>query len=149
MTIEAQAAPITIVGLELRTSNEVASQEIPALWQRFYAEAILERIPNKLATDVYAVYTHFEHEGLNNTGTYSCVIGAPVPDGEPVPPGLIAVRLPASTYQVVPVPSGRPEQVGAVWQVIWQQDASHRTFIADFERYRADGTIDILLGIRS
>ena len=148
MNIEIQAESIPIVGLELRTNNDVANQTIPEHWQHFYAEGILEKIPNKFSNDVYAVYTNYEHEGLNNSGTYSLVIGASVSALESVPSGLIAVRLPASSYQVVPVPQGRPDLVGESWVAIWQQDTSKRTFIADCERYRTDGTIDILLGIR-
>ena len=148
MNIEIQAESITIVGLELRTSNDIAHQTIPAHWKRFYAEGISEKIPNKLSNDVYAVYTNYEHEGLNNSGTYSLVIGASVSSFEDLPPDLIGVKLPASSYEVIAVAQGRPDLVGESWMAIWQQDAAKRTFIADFERYRVDGTIDILLGIR-
>ena len=148
MNIEVQTTPITIVGLELRTSNDIANQTIPAHWQGFYAKAILEKIPNKLSNDVCAVYTNYEHEGLNNSGTYSLVIGASVSSFEDLPPDLIAVKLPASSYEVIAVAQGRPDLVGESWMAIWQQDTAKRTFIADCERYRVDGTIDILLGIR-
>lgn len=148
MKIEIQPQAMTIVGLELRTSNEVANQTIPAHWERFMTQAMLEKIPNRLSNDIYAVYTNYEHEGADNTGTYSLVIGAVVSNLELIPSNFSAVELPASSYQVVCVPDGRPELVGESWVNIWQQDASARTFIADFERYKADGTIDILLGVR-
>jgi predicted transcriptional regulator YdeE len=149
MKIEIQTQPITIVGLELRTNNDIANQTIPAHWEQFMTQAMLERIPNKLSSNIYAVYTNYEHEGVNNTGTYSLVIGAAVSSLEKIPPELSVVRLPASSYQVVSVPHGRPELVGESWVEIWKEDTSARTFIADFERYQADGRIDILLGIRA
>jgi predicted transcriptional regulator YdeE len=149
MKTEHQPEAITIVGLELRTNNEEAFQTIPMHWHCFGTEGILEQIPNKASTDVYAIYTHFEYEGLNNTGMYSLVIGAAVTHLETVPAGLTRIQLPASSYQIFPVEQGRPDLVGQAWQTIWQQDTSSRTFIADGERYRSDGTIDILLGVKS
>ena len=78
MNIENQPQAMTIAGLELRTSNDVANQTIPTHWQQFMNQAILEKIPNRLSNDIYAVYTNYEHESGNNTGTYSLVIGAAV-----------------------------------------------------------------------
>ncbi len=149
MKTEYLTQAITIIGLELRTNNEEAFQTIPAHWQRFGTEAILDQIPNKLSSNVYAIYTHYEHEGLNNAGTYSLVIGAAATHLETVPAGLTRIQLPASSYQIFPVEQGRPDLVGQAWQTIWQQDTSSRTFIADGERYRSDGTIDILIGVKS
>jgi predicted transcriptional regulator YdeE len=148
MQTQIQTAPINIVGLELRTTNQEASSEIPALWKRFMTQGIFDRIPNKISSDVYAIYTNFEHEGVDNTGVYSCVIGAAVSNLDDMPSDLIAVSLPASTYQVIPVPDNRADLVGETWQKIWQEDASQRTFLADFERYQTNGTISIWLGIR-
>jgi predicted transcriptional regulator YdeE len=149
MTSQIQDKTITIIGLELRTHNEVASQTIPAHWQNFAEQKVLERIPNPLSSAVYAVYTHYQNPGQNNLGIYSCVIGAAVSSDTPVPEGLISIQLPASSYQMVQVPRGRSDLVGETWQSIWQQDPSSRTFIADFERYDADGTIEIGLGVKS
>ena len=149
MKTEHQSEAIIIIGLELCTDNEEAFQTIPEHWQRFGTEGILEQIPHKLSNDVYAIYTNYEHEGLSNNGTYSLVIGAATSNLEPIPSGLIRIQLPASRYQVFPVQQGRPDLVGEAWQTIWQQDTSSRTFIADGERYRSDGTIDILLGVKS
>jgi predicted transcriptional regulator YdeE len=149
MKIEVQPETITIVGLELRTSNDVANQTIPAHWERFMTQAMLEKIPNKTSNDIYAVYTNYEHEGVDNIGTYSLVIGAAISSLENMPSEFTVVELPVSSYEVISVPHGRPELVGQSWVKIWQQDTSARNFIADFERYQADGTIDILLGVRA
>jgi predicted transcriptional regulator YdeE len=148
MNTEIVSRPIFIVGLELRTSNDVAFETLPAHWQRFMSEGILERIPNRASDDMYAVYTNYENQGRNNSGVYSCVLGAPVTSLEDVPSDLIAVSFPAGTYQMVPVPSGRADLVGEAWQAVWREDASNRAFIADGERYRTDGRIDLLLGLR-
>jgi predicted transcriptional regulator YdeE len=139
--------PVWIIGLELRTSNEVAFETIPAHWGRFTSEKIFSQIPNRASENIYAVYTNYQHPGVNNEGIYSCVIGAAVKDANQVPDGLAAISLPASSYQVIPVE--RAELVGEAWQEIWQQDSSQRTFIADAECYSPDGKVEIHLGIRA
>jgi predicted transcriptional regulator YdeE len=139
--------PVWIIGLELRTSNDIAFETIPAHWGRFASEKISSQIPNRASDNVYAVYTHYQNPGVNNEGIYSCVIGAAVKDVSQVPNGLVAVSLPASTYQVVFVE--RADLVGEAWQTIWQQDTSKRTFIADTECYYPDGKVEIHLGIHT
>lgn len=148
MHIEQQDAALRIIGIELRTSNHEAMQTIPPHWQRFTEEDVLARIPGKLSDEVYAVYTHFENAGVNNEGLYSLIIGAPVDSAQAVPAGMNHAVLPVSPRAVFPVPTGRPDQVGAVWQTIWQRDDLPKAFVADCERYRADGRIDILIGLR-
>ncbi len=148
MHIEQQDSALRIIGIELRTSNHEAMRTIPLHWQRFTQDNVLAQIPGKLSDEVYAVYTHFEHAGVDNRGIYSLIIGAPVDSSEPVPPGMSHAVLPASPRAVFPVPQGRFDQVGPAWQAVWQRDDLPKTFVADCERYRTDGQIDILIGLR-
>jgi predicted transcriptional regulator YdeE len=142
-----QAQAIRIIGIELRTSNAVAAQTIPPLWRRFFEQGVLAQIPGKLSDEVYAVYTHFENAGVNNDGTYSLIIGAPVSSTQEVPAGMSHTVIPASQRAVFEVPQGQPQQVGAVWQSIWQRHDLAKTYVADYERYGADGKIDIHIGL--
>ena len=142
-----------IVGLPLRTDNTRAFQDIPAHWQRFMGEAVAERIAGACAPDLYAVYGHFENlDVLAGAGIaqlrYTLLIGLEVPAGTEAPDGLQAMDLPAQTCAVFAAPDGQPQQVGALWQQIWARDDLPRAFIADAERYQADGRIDILVGLR-
>jgi predicted transcriptional regulator YdeE len=148
MQIVQQDTALRIMGIELRTSNDEAMQTIPAHWQRFTEDGVLARIPGKLSDEVYAVYTHFENAGVDNRGIYSLIIGAPVSSTQAMPPGMSHAVLPASPRAVFPVPPGRFDQVGAVWQDVWQRDDLPKTFVADCERYRANGDIHILVGVR-
>ncbi len=112
---------------------------------------MLARIPSKLSDEVYAVYavyTHFENAGVDNRGIYSLIIRAPVSSTQAVASGMSHAVLPASPRAVFPVPPGRVDQVGAVWQDVWQRGDLRKTFVADCERYRANGEIDILVGVR-
>lgn len=148
MKIVEQTAPLLVVGIELRTSNDEAMQTIPPHWRRFTEEGVLARIPNRAGDEVLAVYTHFEHEGIDNRGRYSLIIGAPVEGLREVPPGMVSAVVPASRRAVFAVERARPDLVGQAWQQIWQHGDLQKTFIADYERYGAHGDIDIHIGIR-
>lgn len=145
--VETLADAITVVGIELRTSNAVAAQTIPPHWQRFTEEAVLVHIPARRGDEVFAVYTHFEHAGSNNTGLYSLVIGAAVAPDAPVPAGMVRVVVPASPRAVFGVEKGRFDLVGACWQTIWQRNDLAKTFIAEYEQYRANGDISVSIGL--
>lgn len=147
-TITTQDQPILVVGLELRTSNDEALQTIPPHWQRFGREAVLERIPHKASAEVYAVYTHFEHEGVDNRGRYSLIIGAAVTGLAEVPAGLVSAVLPAGRRAVFEVERGRHDLVGDAWRRIWERTELDKTYLADYERYQPDGRIEIFIGVR-
>jgi predicted transcriptional regulator YdeE len=142
-----QDRPQLIVGIELRTSNDEAFRTIPPHWRRFTEERVLERIPNRASDDVIAVYTHFEHEGIDNRGQYSLIIGAPVEGRPAVPEGMVSAVLPAGRRAVFPVEPARPDQVGAAWQRIWQREDLRKSHVADCERYGAHGEIEIHVGL--
>jgi predicted transcriptional regulator YdeE len=141
------AQAITVIGIELRTTNLDAMQTIPPLWQRFSQEGVLAALPQRLNDDVLAVYTHFEHAGTNNTGLYSLVIGAAVPATAPVPEGMVRVVIPASQRVEFAVPSGRFDLVGPAWQTIWAHTELPKTYVAEYEHYRANGDIAISIGL--
>jgi len=149
MTTIHQHQALHVVGIELRTSNAEAHRTIPPHWQRFVAEAVLQSIPDRLSDEVYVVYTHYEHAGVDNAGIYSCVIGAAVPPAgvAALAPGLVRVVVPASRRVVLPVPGGRPDRVYETWQASWARQDLARTCIADHEHYRADGGIDLSIGV--
>lgn len=147
MKILTQADALHVIGIELRTCNRDAARAIPPFWQRLSQERVLEQLPQRLSDDVYAVYTHFEHAGVSNEGLYSLVIGAALPAQAPVPAGMVRVVAPAGRRAVFEVARGRPDLVGAAWAGIWEHDELPKSFVADYERYRADGQIDIWIGL--
>lgn len=148
MKTERLSQAIHVVGIELRTTNLEAMQTIPPHWARFGQEEVLAHITSKLNADVYAVYTHFENAGLNNTGLYSLVIGAAVPASAEVPAGMVRVVIPASQRAVFEVEPNRFDLVGAKWMEIWGHTELAKTFIAEYERYSADGKIAISIGLQ-
>lgn len=142
-----QEKDIKVVGIELRTSNDVAMETIPPLWERFFVEGILEKIPHKHSSDIYAVYTNFENEGANNEGVYSLIIGAEVKNFEDIPEGFSATTIKAQNRVVFPVKDGKPENVGLTWHEVWSKVKLEKTFIAEYELYTEKG-IDIYIGVK-
>lgn len=145
--LEPLAQAITVIGIELRTTNLEAAHTIPPHWQRFSQEGVLANIPAKQGDDVLAVYTHFENAGVNNTGLYSLVIGAPVAPGAAVPPGMVRVVVPASQRAVFAVDKDRFDLVGAAWHAIWARTELPKIYVAEYERYHANGDISISIGL--
>jgi predicted transcriptional regulator YdeE len=142
-----QNEPMTVVGIELRTTNEKAFEEIPLHWRKFYQESVLDKVPNRASGDVYAVYTNFENPGKNNSGVYSLIIGAPVKSLDHIPPSLVATVIPKSKRRVRSVATGHPEKVGEKWQEIWHLADLKKTYVSDFERYQPSGNIEIFVGV--
>lgn len=149
MTSTEHAPTLHVVGIALRTHNGEAFQTIPPLWARFSQSELAERLPHRLSDDVYAVYTNFQNAGVDNSGWYTLVIGHAIPGDTPTlpPDGLTHVVAPASRRAVFAVEKGRFDRVGAAWQAIWQRSDLPTTTLADYERYLADGTITIHVGI--
>ncbi|EKD52452.1 MAG: transcription activator effector binding protein [uncultured bacterium] len=124
---------IQIVGIALRTDNSPPGlQKLGAHWQRFFAEKILEKIPNKASHEIYAVYTDYESD---HTKAYTLILGAKVSEsGMPIPQGLVAHTIPNQAYTVVTANGSMPQALIQCWQEIWQSDLK-RKFTTDFELY--------------
>lgn len=149
MQIIPQPLALHVVGIALRTHNGEAFLTIPPHWSHFAQSGLAERLPQRLSDDVYAVYTHFQNAGVDNSGWYTLVIGHAVPGDTPsLPPeGLTHVVAPAWRRAVFEVAQGRPDLVGAEWQQIWQRTDLPKTTMADYERYQPDGRMSIHIGI--
>ena len=129
-----QKPAILIIGIDCRTSNspEAAPQDIPKLWQRFYREDILNRIPNKVSSDVIALYCDYEGD---YTKPYTIVIGCPVSSIDTIPEAMVAKIIPSSSYAVFRAVGEHPQALIETWGTIWQQADLQRTYINDFELY--------------
>ncbi len=127
------SSDLTIVGLAIRTRPEAASADIPALWQRFFAEGIAARLP-ATGAEVYALYCDYEGD---HRGAYTMVLGVAVDAAAKLPDGLRRVRVPAGAFARFSL-SGDPAQV--VWRA-WAHvngdwaDKAERRYVVDFERY--------------
>lgn len=127
---------IQVIGIELRTSNasDKGPKEIPLHWEKFYSDNILEKIPNKDSSEILAVYCDYEGD---ETQPYSLIIGCSVSSIDHIPEGLVAKKLPATSYAVIPAIGEHPTKLIEAWGNIWQSSLK-RTYTGDFELYGED-----------
>lgn len=150
----------TVVGIEVRTTNarEMSGNGvIGPHWAKFFQDGILQKIPNKVDTNIYAVYTDYASD---RNGEFSHIIGARVTRIGELPPGMVAKTVPKGRYAIVTSAEGPVGNVvSGAWQKIWTLEDSHqlggtRAYKADFELYDQrslnpqDSQVDIYLGIK-
>jgi predicted transcriptional regulator YdeE len=145
----------TFVGLSTRTSNAeeaAGSGKIAAVWERFYAENWLQKIPNQSDPGVViALYNGYEADA---SAPYSLSVGVKVNDAAVVPQGLTTFSVPAATYAMFTSARGPiPGIVFDVWKEIWSSDID-RAYRSDFEVYdarsrdRNNAQIDVCVSVK-
>jgi predicted transcriptional regulator YdeE len=151
-------ASFTAIGIQARTTNTIeATPEgiIGKQWQKFFGEGIGERIPDRVDSNVYAVYSDYASD---HNGEYSFFIGAKVKDRTAPPAGMVVKRVLAGKYAVITSEKGPfPKVVPAAWQKIFRLEDEgklKRAYQFDFELYdpRArdpqNGPVDIYIGLK-
>ena len=145
---------LKIVGIRVRTMNKrkQAAKEIGALWQTFYTESIINKIPHRVGSDVYVVYTDYESD---YKGEYTCLIGCPVKLIDYVPEGLIGRKFTEQPMKHFVAKGKAPKSIGDTWEKIWElEDELNRSYTYDLEVYgersqsNDNAEIDIYIGIK-
>ena len=141
-----------VIGIAKRTSNALgkASVDIPALWQKFMSENVIEKIPNKLSEEVFCVYT--EYEGDHNQ-PYTTLIGCKVSNLDNLPEGYKGITIAGGNMEKF-VTKGDLMQGVIVqqWMKIWNMDLQ-RTYQSDYEVYGEkaqnpqDAEVEIFVGV--
>lgn len=123
-----------VIGISVRTTNEngQAGKDIPELWAKFMTDNILTKIPNKISTTVYSIYTDYE---LDYTKPYTTILGCEVKDLSEIPEGMVGKKIETTQYQKF-LAQGNLMQgiVYNEWEKIWNMDLN-RAYTADFEVY--------------
>lgn len=150
----------SVVGIQARTSNakEMAGGGvIPKQWDRFFKEGIADKIPNKVDSTIYAIYTNYASD---YNGEYDFIIGMKVGSVSNVPPGMVAQRVPGGRFAVITSAKGPVGQVvPQAWQQVWGLDdkkqlGGPRAYRADFELYDQrsqnpqDSQVDLYIGLK-
>ena len=143
---------LTVRGLVVRTRNADEAQpstaRIGTLWAEFG-----QQIAPHLATGAlaYGVYHHYES---NADGMFDVLAGADAQSpalGDA--PELTRVDIVNGPYLVFEVHGAHPQAVIEAWGRIWRYFADphclhQRAYTTDFERYQADGQIDICIAVQ-
>jgi predicted transcriptional regulator YdeE len=136
----------TVVGIEARTSGEAEMSgdgAIGPLWQKFYQERVLDKIPNKADQNIYALYTNYARERMGN---YTVIIGAKVKDKSQVPEGMVVKTIPAGQYAIFTTEKGPGQSViPDAWSKIWALEdkgtiGGERAYKVDYEVYDSRNT---------
>ncbi|MEO5684041.1 MAG: effector binding domain-containing protein [Chitinophagaceae bacterium] len=141
-----------ITGITVRTSNApgMAEKDIPQLWNRFFAENIINQLLYTTSNDIYCVYTQYE---TDYTGPYTAILGCRVEKSVPAPAGFASVTIEAGNYNLFTAKGNLQE--GVVfneWTGIWQSSLK-RSYTTDFEVYGkkahnpASAEVDIFIAI--
>lgn len=141
-----------IIGINVRTTNQngQSSQDIPKLWQKFLSENTLEKIPNKLDSSIYSVYTDYEGDF---TQPYTTILGCKVSTLDEIPKGMIGKKIAGGQFKKYTAKGDLTQ--GAVfkeWTKIWGSGLK-RKYTADFEVYGQkaqnpkDAEVDIYIAV--
>lgn len=123
-----------IVGLSVVTHNEngSATDDINALWQRFFEENMLHKIESRTENTLYAVYSDYEGD---HTKPYRLTIGCKVTEVvADLPAGLHKIHVPAANYMIFAARGVQPKSLLETWATIWKSEIP-RTYTCDLEIY--------------
>lgn len=131
--VKVEIDPFKYIGIAIRTSNEngKAAVDIAQLWQRFFTEKIMSKIPNKINQEICLLYTDYEKD---YTRPFTALLGCKVEDIMFIPSGMVAKKISGGTYLRFN-PKGRlADIVVNEWVNIWSSGLD-RAYSADFEIY--------------
>jgi predicted transcriptional regulator YdeE len=146
-----------VVGIQAPTSSRLeadpANAAIPALWRRFHAEGLGDRIPNRSGTlSTCAVYSDYQaEEGDGHRFRY--LVGAEVTGVDELPAGMVAVTVPAGDYLVFAARGAMPGALAATWARVmeyFEHAPVTRAWTADLEvHYPAGSAVDVCVALGS
>lgn len=146
---------LKIVGISIRTTNEneQAAKDIPEIWNRFISEGILNKIPNKVNSDIYSIYSDYESD---YTKPYTTFLGCQVSSFDHIPEGLVTKTIDVGNYSKFTVNGDLKQNiVYNEWVKIWSMDNElNRAYKADFEIYgekaqdMSNAEVDIYVSVK-
>lgn len=165
----AEVEEFDVLGISIVTDNSKATDDINALWERFFKESIGQQIPDKLDDTIYAVYSDYQGD---HEAPYRLTIGYRMPPSgkKETPPaslsppekketaspaprsplGLHYAKCISGEYAVMSAAGEQPKALIETWEAIWSSDLD-RTFATDFEiyglRFFEDGINEVLIHV--
>ena len=124
-----------IIGISMRTTNKnnQSQQDLGKLWEEFFVNNIIEKIPNKVSSSILAIYTDYKS---NYADEYTTIIGMPVSTLDEIPAGLVGREFEAENFLKFMAKGALPNAVANAWIDIWKRDKElNRKYSYDFEVY--------------
>ncbi|MEM7650992.1 MAG: effector binding domain-containing protein [Pseudomonadota bacterium] len=119
-----------VVGISTVTDNAKGTDDINALWEKFFKDSVGQQILNKTDDAIYAVYSDYEGD---HEAPYRLTIGYRVSD-ETTPLDMHRVSVKPQEYAVMSAAGEQPKALIQTWEAIWSSDID-RSFATDFELY--------------
>ena len=143
----AQVRPFSVAGISVVTDNSRASDDINALWERFFKESIGQKIEARCDDVIYAVYSDYQGD---YEAPYRLTIGYRLQDGANAPQGFDEVQIIEQDYAVLSAAGQQPRALIETWQAVWASDLS-RSYKTDFEvygpRFFEEGVHEVLVHV--
>lgn len=152
----AQVNAFHVVGVSVVTDNARGTQDINALWERFFKESVGQFVPNKVDDVIYAVYSDYEGD---HEAPYRLTVGYRVNSAVPAAndhgplkagPDLHHVQCHSGEYAVMSAAGEQPQALIETWKAIWSSDLE-RSYQSDFEiygpRFFEDGVHEVLVHV--
>ncbi len=142
-----------VIGISVRTTNKnnKAERDLGNLWDRFYKENIINKIPKKESSEIFSIYTDYKSDYLDD---YTVILGMRVSNIDDVPDGLVGREFEEENFQKFVAKGKIPEAIQKTWINIWNGDSKlKRKYTYDFEVYGEkaknpeDAEIDIFVAI--
>lgn len=124
-----------VIGISTQTTNKdnQSKIDIGKLWEHFFAENIIGKIPNKCSLDILSIYTDYKSDF---TDDYTTIIGLQVTTLDEIPEGLIGREFKPEKFQKFIAKGEMPKAVLDTWINIWQRDKElSRSYTHDIEVY--------------
>lgn len=138
-----------VAGVSVVTEKTRATDDINALWERFFKESVGQKVAGKVNDVIYAVYS--DYAGDHNK-PYRLTIGYRAHGTQPG--GMHVVKVAANDYAILSAAGEQPKALVETWKSVWESDLE-RTYKTDFEvygpRFFEDGVHEVLvhIGIKS
>jgi predicted transcriptional regulator YdeE len=141
---------LKVIGISIKTTNAngQAAVDIANLWQKFYSENFLDKIPNKKNNTLLGLYTEYEGDF---TQPYQYMICCEVTSLEDVPFDMTSKIIPTADYTILNAKGKFPDCLIQTWETIWKSDL-RRSYRNDFEVYQdlnpENANIDVYIGVK-
>lgn len=139
---------MTIAGVSIVTDNERGTDDINALWERFFKDQVGQKLEAHKENDlIYAVYSDYEGD---HTKPYRLTIGYKLKSTDLALDDLHTVTTETTDYAMLSAAGQQPKALVETWTMIWQSDLDRR-FQTDMEIYGPkffeDGVNEVLICI--
>lgn len=142
----AEVDEFDVVGISVVTDNAKGTDDINALWERFFKDSVGQYVPDKVNDNIYAVYSDYEGD---HEKPYRLTIGYRV-SGKVTPDNMTRICIIDQPYAILSAAGEQPKALIETWEAVWSGDLP-RSFKTDFElygpRFFEDGINEVLIHI--